>query len=331
MTGSVGRPATARGHHGRVPEFFVVGHAKSGTTALFDMLNGHPQIFMPQNKEPWFLAAEIRASPAPRPRGTGWTPATLEEYLALFDDAAPGQRAGEASASYLWSRTAAGEIAELQPQAKIIAILREPASFLRSLHLQYVQVYLEPEKDFGKALALEPQRRASGETLATYKPGATLYSDWIRYADQLRRYHERFPREQVLVLIYDDYRSDNEGTVRRVQRFLDVDDTVPLQARDANPTVQVRSRRLLELVHTIANGGGPVSRAVRSSATTLAPRGMTRQSAMAIRNRLLFSSPEPLDEQLVNDVRRRFLPEVEAVSEYLGRDLVSLWGYDELA
>jgi hypothetical protein len=294
------------------------------------MLNGHPQIFMPENKEPWFLSEEIKASPEPRPRGTGWTPATLEEYLALFAEAGPEQRAGEASAVYLWSHTAAGAIAELQPEAKVIAVLREPASFLRSLHLQLVQVYVEPQKDLRRALQLEPQRRARREGFDSYWPRATMYSDWLRYADQLRRYHEHFPRERVLVLIYDDYRRDNEATLRRLQRFLEVDDTVPVKARDANPTVQVRSRRLHELVHAIAVGQGPVSRAVRSSATSLAPRGMTRQSAIAIRNRLFFTEPEPPDEELVRDIRRRYTPEVEALSEYLDRDLVSLWGYDKL-
>jgi hypothetical protein len=318
------------GSQGRIPEFFVVGHAKSGTTALFDMLNGHPQIFMPGNKEPWFLAEEIRAAPEPRPRGTGWTPDTLEDYLALFAGAKPEQRTGEASAVYLWSHTAARAIAELQPQAKIIAILREPASFLRSLHLQLVQVYVETEKDLRKALALEDRRRERREGFDSYWPRATMYSDWIEYAQQLRRFNEHFPRERVLVLIYDDYRNDNEATLRRLQRFLEVDDNVPVKARDANPTVQVRSRRLHELVHSIAAGQGPVARAVRGSATALAPRGMSRQSAIAIRNRLFFSEPAPPDADLMLEIRRRFKPQVQELSDYMDRDLVSLWGYDRL-
>jgi Sulfotransferase family len=324
MTGSEGR-------HGRIPEFFVVGHAKSGTTALFDALYRHPQIFMPQNKEPWFLSEEIKMAAEPRPPGTGWTPATLEDYLALFAGAEPHQRTGEASAVYLWSRTAAGQIAELQPRAKIVAILREPASFLRSLHMQLVQVYVEREKDLRKALELESQRRERRDGFDSYWPRATMYSEWLTYTSQLRRYHQHFPRERVLVLIYDDYRRDNQSTLRRLQRFLEVDDTVAVKARDANPTVRVRSRRLHELVHSIAVGRGPVARAVRGSATALAPRGISRESAIAIRNRLFFSEPEPPDEQLMLEIRRRYRTEVEELSEYLDRDLVSLWGYDRLS
>jgi hypothetical protein len=315
----------------RVPEFFIVGHPKSGTTALWDMLKDHPEIYMPPNKEPYFLADELRA-PSATPRTFGRTPETLEEYLSLFDDATPGQRVGEASAPYLWSRTAAGRIAELRPDARIIAILREPASFLHSLHLQFVQIYMEPEKDLRSALSLEDARREGRQIPSNrfWGPQATLYSDYVRYVEQLRRYQERFSPEQMLVLIYDDYRRENEATVRRVQRFLEVDDTHPIKVREANPTVRVRSQRLHSMVHTVAAGTGPVPRAVQSAARRLAPRRLSRESAVAIRNRVFFGEPRPPEEGLMIELRRRFRPEVAALSEHLGRDLVSLWGYDSV-
>jgi len=315
----------------RVPDFFIVGHPKSGTTALWDMLRHHPQIHTPPNKEPYFLADELHP-PAAAPRTFGTTPATLADYLALFADAPPDKLTGEASAPYLWSRTAAARIAELAPAARIIAILREPASFLRSLHLQFVQIYMEPETSLRKALALEEQRRAGRELPpnAFWGPAGTLYSEYVRYVAQLRRYHERFPAEQVLVLIYDDYRADNDATVRHVQRFLGVDHTLPLEVRDSNPTVRVRSRRLHALAHAVASGQGPAARAVRSTARTLAPRSLDRATALAIRDRVLLGQPKPPDEQLMAQLQRRFRGEVEALSDYLGRDLVTLWGYDRL-
>src|SRR5579864_4980015 len=141
----------------RLPDFFIVGQPKSGTTALYEMLRGHPQIFMPAEKEPWFFADDMR--PRFKPAMAGLAPDTLEQYLALFAPAAPGQRAGEASSSYLWSRTAAQNIAAVQPDARIVAILREPASFLRSLHLQLLQTHVESEKDLRRAIALEAERR----------------------------------------------------------------------------------------------------------------------------------------------------------------------------
>src|SRR5205085_3481949 len=113
----------ARKPPGRVPDFFIVGHQKSGTTALYEMLSRHPQIYMPASKEPWFFASELRERPPPRREGT---PRTLAEYVALFSAARPDQLVGEASAQYLWSHTAAAAIAAVQPAARIIAILREP-------------------------------------------------------------------------------------------------------------------------------------------------------------------------------------------------------------
>ncbi|MGH2863874.1 MAG: sulfotransferase family protein [Solirubrobacteraceae bacterium] len=323
--------ASADPQPARLPDFFIVGHPKSGTTALWDMLKTHPQIYIPRVKEPYFLADELRP-PLATPRTFGWTPDTLEEYLSLFAPAEREQRTGEASAPYLWSRTAAERIAELQPAARIIAILREPASFLHSLHLQLVQIYIEPEKSLRKALALEQPRR-EGRKLPSNRfwgPHATLYSEYVHYVDQLRRFHARFPPEQVLVLIYDDYRQDNEATVRRVQRFLDVDDTLPVLGRRSNPTVRVRSQRLHTFAHALASGRGPLPRAVQATARTLTPPALSRDFAFAIRNRILFGAPRAPDAGLMLELRRRFKPEVVALSEYLGRDLVRQWSYDSL-
>jgi Sulfotransferase domain len=312
----------------RVPDFFIVGHAKSGTTALYEMLRQHPQIFMPASKEPWFFADELLERTPPRPGGT---PDTLESYSAWFADARPDQRAGEASALYLWSRTAAGRIARARPDARIIAILREPASFLRSLHLQFVQTYVETEKDLGKALALEqPRRRGEQVPRHTYWPQALLYSEHVRYVAQLRRYREVFPAEQLLVLIYDDFRVDNETTVRRVLRFLDVDDSLAIDALQANPTVRVRSQRLNELVHGLSVGHGPLSRRAKVGVKALTPRRLRRSALEATQRRLVFADPDPPDEQLMRELRRRFRGEVVALSEFLDRDLVTLWGYDSI-
>src|SRR6202035_3164545 len=108
--------------------------------------------------------------------------------------ALPERRVGEASPGYLLSRTAAASIADLQPNARIIAILREPASFLRSLHLQFLRTYVETESDLRRALALEPDRRQHRHVPRyTYWPQALLYSEHVRYVEQLRRYHAVFP------------------------------------------------------------------------------------------------------------------------------------------
>jgi hypothetical protein len=312
----------------RLPDFFIVGNPKSGTTALYEMLRSHPQIYMPAGKEPWYFAAELHERTPPRPEGT---PTTLEQYAALFAAAAPQQRAGEASALYLWSRTAARAISEVQPDARIIAILREPASFLRSLHLQFVETYIETEADFRKALALEDDRRAGRMVPQyTYWPQALLYSEHVRYAEQLRRYRDLFGAERMLVLIYDDFLRDNDATVRQVLRFLDVDDTLPIEVSQANPTVRVRSPRLHQLVHAVSVGHGPFSLAVKEGLKTVLPQGFRREALQSAQARFVYSEPLPPDERLMAELRARFKDEVVALGEYLDRDLLELWGYDGL-
>jgi Sulfotransferase family len=309
----------------RVPDFFIVGHSKSGTTALYEMLRQQPGIFMPDLKEPVFFASEL-----PRQAHRYRAPATLEEYLALFAAATAGQRTGEASASYLWSRTAAAAIAAARPDAKIIALFREPASFLRSLHLQCVQSHYESEKDLRRALALEEERR-QGRSIprSSAWPQVLLYSEHVRYAEQLQRYRAVFPAEQILTLIYDDFQADNLATIASVLDFLGVSDPVPVRPVQANPTVRMRSQRLDEILHALAGGTGPLARALGAPIRVALPQGVRRRLLRATRRTIVAGEPEPPDAQLMAELRRRYRPEVLALGELLGRDLVGLWGYDD--
>jgi hypothetical protein len=329
MTVSSEPAAALRPPQLRVPDFFIVGHAKSGTTALYEMLRRHPQIYLPDSKEPWFFASDMR--PRFQPPWAGMPPETLEDYLLLFAQAGAEQRAGEASSSYLWSRTAAARIAEVQPDARIIAILREPASFLRSLHLQLLQTHVESHKQLRKAMSLEAARRHGKHVpRRSHRPQLLQYADHVRYVEQLRRYHELFAPEQVLVLIYEDFRRDNEATVRKVLRFLQVDDSHPVEVLDANPTVALRSQQLDEMVHAVSVGRGPAAQAAKAVVKALTPPGARRDLLRLAQRRVVHSSPRPPDESLMLELRRRFKGEVTALSDYLDRDLVKLWGYDSL-
>jgi hypothetical protein len=152
----------------------------------------------------------------------------------------------------------------------------------------------------------------------------------VRYSDQLRRYRTVFPSEHVLVLIYDDFRRDNETTVRRILRFLDVDDTFPVNVAEVNPTVRVRSEYLDDLVRTVSMGQGPVSRTIKAGIKTLTPRQLRRNALALTQHHIVYDNPRPPDEELMMELRHRFKPEVVALSEYLDRDFVTLWGYDRI-
>ena len=124
----------------KLPNFILAGAPKSGTTALYHYLRQHPQIYMSPIKEPCYFAAEIRPDnltathlqhirrmsrklPAP----FGWLVSEWDDYVRLFQDVQHETAIGEASVAYLWSETAATNIASRLPDAKIIAVLRDPS------------------------------------------------------------------------------------------------------------------------------------------------------------------------------------------------------------
>jgi hypothetical protein len=311
---------------GRVPDFFLVGHPKSGTSALCAMLRQQPRIFIPEVTEPgYFVPETIGRLKKNRPVKYR---EVYEDYLSLFAPARSDQLVGEGTTAYLWSQTAAERIAAVRPDARIIAILREPASFLRSLHMQFLRSHVETENDLGRALALDEARR-EGKHLPAHstRPGALIYGEHVRYVEQLRRYHTAFSPEQVLVIIYDDYRADNEATVLRVLSFLGVEDPAAVRQIEKNHAKRIRSPRLYALVRAISMAERPSSRAVKSGIKAVSSQRM-RHGALSVQQRMQRARPQAEDDVLMRDLRRRFKPEVAALSEFLGRDLVSQWGYD---
>ncbi len=308
----------------RFPEFFIVGHPKSGTTALYKILRQHPQIFMPSVKEPEFFSRDL--SP-------GSQSPSLDGYLSLFDPAEPTQIRGEASVLYLRSRIAASRIAEVRPDAKIIAILREPASFIEALHLEFLRTSARLEReDLRTAMALEHVRRTQAEATPAACSPLLLYSDYVRYVDQLRRYHAAFPREQVLILIYDDFRGDNDAVVRQIYDFLAVDATAAVPRVNANPSVSVRSHSLNDWLYATAEGRkGSVLRAVKFGTKMVTTHRVRRRLLEVVRQRVVYGPPPPRDEDVMGELRQRFSAEVFALSEYLDRDLTALWGYTSTA
>src|SRR5712692_9536979 len=141
-----------------LPNFFIVGTGKAGTTSLYHYLRQHPEIYMSKVKEPCYFASEIRAeklSPVylrhiqrqsrrlrnifhdGKPlRPEGWIVSEWEDYLRLFQSATNEVAIGEATVSYLWSKTAAVNIYSRLPESKIIIWLRDPAerAFSQYLH-----------------------------------------------------------------------------------------------------------------------------------------------------------------------------------------------------
>jgi hypothetical protein len=307
------------------PSFFIVGHSKSGTTALSRFLDEHPHLFLCRPEEPnYFVPSLCRALGPP----STFFRRCEEEYLALFDGALPEQRCGEASAVYLFSTEAAERIARFDPHARIIMIFREPASFLRSYHLQMLKntpTEGETVQDLREAIGLEPARREGREL----PPGClipellTYATDRLRYDEHYDRFAARFPPDQILALIYDDFRDDNPGTTLRVFRFLGVDlDFRPDFQEHNTGGLALRSRRREALVRRLTHSGGVVG-----TARTRLPKRLRRRAVATAYSRFVFTEPEEMDADLARAIRRRAEPHVAGLGERLGQDLLGRWGY----
>jgi hypothetical protein len=275
---------------------------------MYEYLSEHPDIFMPRVKEPNYFGSDVERRRTPR--------ISLEDYLALFAAAGDAKRVGEASVRYLHSRSAAREIAEFNPEARAIIMLRDPLDMMYAMHAELLFLGAEDIEDFGGALEAEPDRQQGRRIPASAnKPAALFYRESARYAEQVERYFDALGRERVLVIIYDDFRRDSAAEYARTLRFLDVDDTFVPTIRVVNPSKQVRSRAVTRF---ISNPPRIVSRVARQVLPATARRRLYRSALQ------LNATPRPrppMDPELRRRLRAEFAPEVRRLEQLLGREL----------
>lgn len=219
----------------RRPDFYIVGAPKSGTTAMYEYLRRHPDIFLPATKELRFFGADLDVR--------GFARRDVDTYLSSFAAAAPTQRVGAAYVWYLYSKTAAAEIRRFTPEARIIVMLRPPADMLYSLHSEHLSNGNEDLNSFEDALSAEADRRA-GRRIPRHAhlPQGLLYSEVAMYAEQLERYLAVFGRDRVHVILYEDFASDTAASYRETLRFLDVaGNFTPSRFEVVNPNKRIHS------------------------------------------------------------------------------------------
>lgn len=197
-----------------IPNFFIVGAAKAGTTSLASYLGQHPKVFMPDAyREPAFFAS-----------GTGFD--ELSEYHALFNDADDKYKAvGEKSTAYLFDECAAEKIAEYCPTAKIIIVLRDQVDMAYSLYQHNRREGLETVPRFVDVVELEANRlkdpKFSEKVIGYHKN--FCYTARAIYAPQLKRFTDIFPEENIKILDFEDLSNDTLNVVRDLYRWLGVD------------------------------------------------------------------------------------------------------------
>ncbi len=278
-----------------LPNFLVIGAQKSGTTSLCRHLASHPDVFVPAKKEPHFFSYEGREPRfRQRSRKTKNVINTLPEYLALFDGATTERAIGEGSTSYLHEEQSAARIRSRIPDAKLIAILREPVDRAWSHFHHAVRSGREPADGFAKAVRDEERRLAEGWG----DPYA--YKSKGFYARQLRRYHALFPKEQLHVCLFDDLMADPKSLLRGVFAFLGVD---PLFEPDLSRKYNVGG----DAEEVFEYRGGIADR-IR---TALSPARRDRDPA---------KKPH-FPAELRAELAELYRPEIEDLQELIGRDL----------
>ena len=293
---------------GRLPDFIIIGAAKSGTTSLHDYLERHPQISLSasddpgvRNKEPCFFDAEVNWS-----RGVAW-------YRALFAAARPDQICGEASTNYTRFPQVPDvpeRIATTVPGVRLIYLMRDPVERAYSHYVHRWTRELHPGEPF----------REPFERFVERDPMCLDGSD---YELQIRRYWAHFPREALLLLRMDDLLADPAALLRRVTTFLGVAPDVdllsagPLASNPGGVSEKKLRYRFTKPLRRIPGAEALASRVPRAWRDRAYAR--LRESGVGRRARESFQ-PEPLAPATRTRLQERFRASNRFLREECGID-----------
>ncbi|MEJ7842585.1 MAG: sulfotransferase [Rubrobacter sp.] len=296
-----------RGERVGLPNFLLIGAQKAGTTALYHYLGQHPQVYMSPVKEPHFFTYEGGDLKFSGP-GRGYAPPVtrIEDYSELFRGAAGEKALGEASTSYIYFERALERIRRYAPDARLIAVLRDPAERAYSNYLHCVRGGSEPLNDFEQALQAEETRiRDNWGTVYYYRQKGFYYA-------QLKRYYEAFEKEQIRVYLYEDLKEDPAGVVRDAFGHLGVDeDFVPDVSLRHNVSGVPRNHALLTLTRRMHK----LTPAIRACLTP----GLRRY----IKSRI-WAKPPPLSPEVRGKLVEGYKEDILKLEELIQRDL-SRW------
>lgn len=298
------------------PNCFIIGAPKCGTTAMSEYLRSHPAVFMCEPKEPHFFCSDVRSSPCVE---------NTQEYLNLFRAATPENRVViDASADYLMSERAPGEIASFAPNAKIIIMLRKPSDLVSSFHNQLFKFGVEDKLDFEQAWDLQGERARGNKLPKGCKvPKLLQYKRVGELGHQVEDVLMVFPADRVHFILLDDFVSDPTGEYLRLLAFLDLPDDGRREFPRVNEAVQYKWPWLGQFPKRMR---GYVAKPLSSLRRNTRFRGT---GALRILDRLNTrrSSVAPVREEFRCYLDSVFYGEVKLLEELLDRDL-SAWRAD---
>lgn len=296
-----------------VPNFFLAGAPKCGTTSLSEYLRTHPNVFMCYPKEPIFFDEDLAQIHAV---------GSFDDYLALFRKRRDHHLAvGEASTCYLYSRNAMKRIHSFNRHAKIIVMFRNPVDFLPSLHAELLFDFNEDRKDFTEAWSLQ-EERARGRSVPKQclVPQFLQYRALASFGDQLERLLAVFPRDQVMCILFDDLVTDPRAVYLDVLAFLGV----PKDGRTAFPRYNEAKTHRWDRMGAFMMRPPPLVRASWRALKRVCGPKISRFTAS-----LILANAQPIDrtvlpESFRNQLIDEFRPDIAKLSRLMGRDL-SFW------
>lgn len=301
-----------------LPNFLIIGAGKSGTSSLYQYLRRHPQIYMPNNKEPKFFAYEGEKIDFRGPKDNALLVPTIvteiEAYKKLFRDAQDEIALGEASPIYLRSAKACERIKHYIPEAKLIAVLRNPVDRAYSAFSHLVRDGVEPTDDF--ELALHEEERRTRE-------GWALHWQYVRagfYFEYLRRYLDSFDTSQIRIYLYDDLSANPAVMIKDIFRFLEVDDG--FQA-DLSKRFNVSGIAKHKWLHNLIRQPHPVKSAFKAS---LPPhfRERVRERVVGLDRRYNTTRLPPMSQETRERLKQVFREDILKLETLIERDL-SAW------
>jgi hypothetical protein len=301
----------------RWPDFIVIGAGKSGTTALNKYLDQHKGIFMALRKEPNFFGLEdVDPDSYELEESREYHLKSVyekEEYLKLFEGATSSHKTGEISNLYMFSEEACSSIKKYAPNAKLIALLRQPADRLFSRYLHMVREETIPYDDWSSVF--------QKGTIWWKRPD--LINEGFYYK-HLKKYYDNFPHENIRVYLYDDFRSDPLAVLRDIFQFIGVDHEV---AVDTDIVVNKSGKRKKNLFNVLLGQNGVMINMAKTIFPNLHRKMRRNKDAVKYlnkaRNKNIVSmkmDPE-IRDRITQDIYRE---DILGLSQLLDRDL-SFW------
>jgi hypothetical protein len=293
----------------KIPNFFIVGAPKCGTTALSEYLRHHPNVFFSDPKELNYFIDEK----TPVIVGGVHVLSDIHDYLKYFSEANENQMAvGEGTPLYLYSDTAIRNILDFNPEARLIVMVRNPVDMVYALHTMRVYAGYEHIVDFEEAWRKQDGQR-SGRSIHKFHT-------WYRYSEmgmlgrELERVFSIAPAEQVKVIIFDDFVHSPRVTYEEVLAFLGLPSDGRTEFQQINPSKRERSRTLQRGFWRVSDGTIRVKRALGIR------RGLGILKWLNERNMKPEPRP-PLSASFEYELREYFREDIELLSRLIDRDL----------